>query len=352
MEVSVKLYLSVRNWIKPVVALLLILLPCPIIQGCDKTTITGKGANIPMQTYYIGRFSIAVPVEMKVATRGSTFRYAEITEILWPKIESNEQTRTAEWNNLMAEIRKLTPPYGKNKVIIRAQDFPGVGKWAKGVYYYYDKFDNYDGRWALLMDAGPVGVWFKGESIVEKEIVGKLLERNIEASGKTYTYIERHLQKSKALPQGDWFYLGYGAINRPYRSQEESHTRFASHRLNLVMTVDMKMDFRHKIETMGLIEKTRGMLAAAALETGGSMSKIRLSKREVAGMNGEESILRITEDSEKTLMFTWEFNGKEDSGDYPTTTIEMEAPDGKLDEKIAIWDAVLDSMKPMFERKK
>jgi hypothetical protein len=69
-------------------------------------------------------------------------------------------------------------------------------------------------------------------------------------------------------------------------------------------------------------------------------------------MKGEESILRISEDGEKTIMFTWEFNGKEDSGEYPTTTIEMEAPDGKLDEKIAIWDAVLDSMKPMFVRKK
>ena len=82
------------------------------------------------------------------------------------------------------------------------------------------------------------------------------------------------------------------------------------------------------------------------------MSKIRLAKREVAGMKGEESILRISEDGEKTFMFTWEFNGKEDSGEYPTTTIEMEAPDSRLDEKIAIWDAVLDSMKPMFERKK
>ena len=327
-----------------------IILVCPIVQGCDKKTNTRKGENIQMERHYIGRFSIAVPTEMKVATRGSTFRFAEITETLWAKDKSHEQTRTAEWNNLMAEIRKLTPPNGKDNVIIRAQDFPGVGQWAKGVYYYYDQYADIDGRWALLVDTGHVGVWLKGDSVVERENVSHKLSNNINNSGKSYIFIEP--KTNKALPMGDWFYLEHGAINLPYEEQEESYVRFEGHSLDFKLAVRMEMDIDNKIETMGLIEKSKAMLTAASLMTGGSMSKIRLAKREVAGMKGEESILRISEDGETTLMFTWEFNGKEDSGEYPTTTIEMEAPDGKLDEKIAIWDAVLNSMKPMFERKK
>jgi hypothetical protein len=325
---------------------------CSAVQGCDKSTNIEKGVNISMVTYCIGRFSIAVPVEMKLDERTSELRFAEIKEVVWPKDVSHEKSRTVEWNKFMAEINNLSPPEGKDKVIIITRDFSRVGKWAKGVYYYYDKFSDYDGRWALLMDAGSVGVWFKGNSIVEKEIVGRLMERNIESSGKYYTFIEQHSQKSNVRPKGDWFYLEHGAINRPYEEQEGSHARFEGHPLKLVLTIKMDMDFRHERETMGLIEKTKGMLAAAALEPGVSMSKIRLDKREVARMKGEESILRMSEDGRKTLEFTWEFNGKEDSGEYPTTTIEMESPDGNLNEKTKIWDAVLDSMKPMFERKK
>jgi hypothetical protein len=334
----------------PLLLIIFIIEACTIANGYDKITSTKIGANMMMNTCYIGRFSIEVPVNMKLLDRTSQLRFAEITEIIWPKDVSHEQAPTSEWNNFFAKINKLPPPEGKDKIIITMCVFPGVGQWAKGVYYYYDKFSDYDGRWVLLMDTGLTGVWFKGDSVVEKELVNNLLKHNIEARGKAYTYFAT--KNSIVLPKGDWFYLKHGAINRPYRSQEKSHARFENPHLNLVLTIDMQMDFRHKIESMGLIEKTRGLLAAAAFQTGGSISKIRLGKREMAGMKGEESILRITEDREKTLLFTWEFNGKEDSGEYPTTTIKMEAPDGNLDEKTKIWDAVLDSMKPMFGRKK
>jgi hypothetical protein len=330
--------------------IIFILAACSIVQGCDKTTNINKGVNIPMKTYYIGRFSLAVPVEMKLEKRTSELSYAEIKEVIWSKDVGHEQARTTEWNKFIEEINTLTPPEGKDKVIIRMRDFTGVGQWAKGVYYYYDDFSDNDGRWTLLVDTGPVGVWFKGNSVVEKENVNHYLENNIKTSGKSYTNIED--PKLKTLPKGHWFYLKHGAINLPYEEQEESYASFEGHPLGLVLDIKMEMDIGHWRETNGLIERTRGMLTAAALETGGSITKIRLAKREVAGMKGEESILRISEDGEKTLMFTWEFNGKEDSGEYPTTTIEMEAPDGNLDKKIAIWDAVLDSMKPMFERKK
>jgi hypothetical protein len=303
-----------------------------------------------MKTYYIGRFSLAVPAEMTMDERRSVLRFAEIKEIVWSKDVTHEQARETEWNRFMLDIKKLEPPKGKNNAIIRMKDFSGIGQWAKGVYYFYDDFSDYDGRWALLVDIGPAGVWFRGNSVVEKEDVNHYLEQNIEASAKAYIYSD--LKLPKTLPIGDWFYLERGAINRPYRSQEESYASFEGHQLNLNISIKMEMDGDHYRETMGLIEGTKGMIDDASREPGISFSIVRLGKREVAGMKGEESILRASDNGKKSLLFAWEFNGKEDSGEYPTTTIEMEAPDGKLDEKMAIWDAVLDSMKPMFERKR
>ncbi|MFH1028812.1 MAG: T6SS immunity protein Tli4 family protein, partial [Pseudomonadota bacterium] len=153
-------------------------------------------------------------------------------------------------------------------------------------------------------------------------------------------------------PKGDWFFLKHGAINLPYLWQEKSYVRFEGHPLNLKIEIDMDMDAGHKRPQFGLIEK-----ASAAIDSGYasaanvSIKNIRSQKREVAGVPGEEVIDRLTDKDNKTLDFGWEYVGKKDSGEYPTMRITMESPDGNLDEKLKIWDAVLDSMKPMFERK-
>lgn len=304
-----------------------------------------------MKTHYIGRFSIAVPYEMKLAVRTAELRYVEIDEILWPKDVNHEQARNAEWKKLMSDIKKLTPPLHTGKVILRIQDFPGTGNWARGAFYHKNGDAPDEATWFLLADTGSVTLWLKGDStLVEDEINTNRMANNINNIVRNYN--AQDMRKFVGQHQDNRFYLKHGVINLPYLEQEESYIRFEGHPLDLVLDIKMEMDVGYYRETVGLIEKTKGMLAEAALEPGLSISKIRLGKREIAGMKGEESILRMSEDGDKTLKFIWEFNGKEDSGEYPTTTIEMEAPDGKLDEKIAIWDAVLDSMKPMFERKK
>jgi hypothetical protein len=303
------------------------------------------------KTFYIGRFSLEVPVEMNLAVRTAALRYVEINEVVTHKEINHEQARAAEWTNFMADVNKLTPPIRSNKVILRMQEYPGIGQWSKGLFYHKEGDAADEATWSLLVDTGVVILWLKGDStMVDDENSTYRMANNISKIGKNYKVLD--MISLKEMQQCNCFYLQHGLINLPYLEQEESYVRFEGHPLSLVLEIKTEMDIGYNRETMGLIDRTRGMLAAAAFETGGSMSKLRLAKREVAGMKGEESILRISEDGEKTIMFTWEFNGKEDSGEYPTTTIEMEAPDGKLDEKIAIWDAVLDSMKPMFVRKK
>ena len=85
---------------------LFIILIAGIVQGCDEKTTTSKGANKSMETYYIGRFSIAVPIEMELKLRSSKLRNVAIKEILWPINIPSEQARIAEWDRFMAEIKK------------------------------------------------------------------------------------------------------------------------------------------------------------------------------------------------------------------------------------------------------
>jgi len=321
-----------------------------VVYGCDLKA-DDKGAIIKMKTYYIGRFTVTVPTEMELKIRSSKLRYVDIKEIVWPKDISQEQPRTSEWDRFLANTQKLTPPDGANKVIIRTNDFPGIGKWAKGMFYHDENFSNRIGTWIFLMNAGPTGVWFKSDPvIVEKELTTPKTVPNFINIAKAYQAPET--VKPKGQHPDNYFYLQYGAIYLPYSAQEESIARFEGHPLITKLLIEMEMDMNHEIEPQALIKGTKAMLAAALLTPGGSITKIRLDKREVAGMPGEEAVLKVKEGKETNLVFTWEFNGKDDSGEYPTTRINMESSDDNLDEKLKIWDAVLDSMKPMFERKK
>jgi hypothetical protein len=288
---------------------------------------------------------------MKLVGRTASLRYVEVCEIEWPKDIAHEQARKVEWDKFMVENQKLTPPDGADKVIIKVQDFAGVGQWNRGTLYHRYGDDNEEATWNLLLDVGSSGVWLKSRStLLEDEHISNRVANNISNIAKSYKLINmnnvnRHLSD-------DWFFFRHGIVDLPYSAQEESNAHFEGHPFNLVLDLKMDMDIGYYRETVGLIENTKEMLAAAKLLSGGSMTKIRLQKREVAGMKGEESILRILDGEERSLQFTWEFNGKENSGEYPTTTIEMESPDGNQDEKIKIWDAILDSMRPMFVRKK
>jgi hypothetical protein len=334
--------------LKFVIITALALLACATIQVSNKES-AGKGADDTMKRHYQGRFAIAVPVDMELKLSSSKLRYLAIREVPWPKGVTPEQARGAEWDGFMAEVKRFALPEGTDRVIIRTDSFPDAGRWIKGIFYRNSS--SRLGVWTLLMDAGPVGVWLTGDpSIVEKENVSHKMVRNIENVAKSYQPL--NLKTLDGQQQIHPFYLRHGVINLPYSASEETIARFEGHPLQLSLLIEMEMDNRHEIEPMGLIKKTCGLLAAALVTPGGGVSKIRLKKREVAGMPGEEAVLKIREGKDTDLVFTWEYNGKDDSGEYPTTRINMESPDGNLNEKLKIWDEILDSMKPMFVRKK
>lgn len=323
---------------------LLTLLACTNSEGRQKKgaqPATDKGAP-RMITYPIGRFAIDVPAEMKLVHQGQQLRYAEIEEFVWPGNVPRERARDESWKKRLAEIGKLTPPKGKERVIIETRDFPGLGAWGRGVFYYGNYMMVNEGKWAVLLDYGDAGVWIETRSaIIETENIKKML-RNITNIAKSYT--ARHFGELRPV-SGSWFYTEHGALDLPYLRQESSAAWFEGHPLGLEINIEMTET--HQVEEAGLIKKTMAAMATG-FATGLKIDKIRSRKKIVAGFDGEEEVLKMNDGRGPVLNFAWEYRGRKDSGEYPEMRITMDSADGKLEQKLQIWDAVLDSLKPMY----
>lgn len=323
------------------------LLACTSSEGTQKkSTPPSTGKGVPrMTTYPIGRFAIDVPAEMKLVHQWQRLRYAEIEEFAWSGSVPRERARDEAWKRRLAEIGKLTPPKGKERVIIETRDFPGLGDWARGVFYYGDYMMVNEGKWSVLLDYGNAGVWIETRSaIIETENINKML-RNINNIAKSYT--TRRFGELKPS-SGSWFYTKHGALNLPYLRQETAAARFEGHPLEVKLAI--KTVETHKIEPEGhgLLGRL-GALLATRFAGNVEIEKIRTGKRIVAAMPGEETILRADEDGRKELSFMWRYAGEKDSGEHPKILIEMESADGRIEEKLQIWDAILNSLKPMYE---
>ncbi|MCJ8503098.1 T6SS immunity protein Tli4 family protein [Desulfatitalea sp. M08but] len=66
----------------------------------------------------------------------------------------------------------------------------------------------------------------------------------------------------------------------------------------------------------------------------------------MAGLKGEELIIRGTEDGKTALNFQWDYPGRENDNHHPRIGFMMDSEDGRLEEKLALWDAVLNAMRP------
>ncbi|AJE04780.1 hypothetical protein GPICK_01945 [Geobacter pickeringii] len=319
----------------------LTLLACTSSEGTQKKgthPAADKGAP-RMITYPIGRFAIDVPAEMKLAHQGQRLRYAEIEEFVWPENVPRERARDEAWKKRLAEIGKLSPPKGKDRVIIESRDFPCVGAWARGVFYYGDHMIAREIHFDVLLDAGMSGVWLKIHG-TSKEA----MEKNL--SNISRSYQSRRFGDLK-LPPGNWFYTWHGAFNLPYLEQESAAARFQGHPLGLKLVIKTVETHRSEPENHGLLGRL-GALLATGFAGNVKIEKIRTGTRAVAALPGEETVLRADEKGRKELSFMWRYAGEKDSGEHPKILIEMESTDDRLEEKLQIWDDVLNSLKPMY----
>ncbi len=299
-----------------------------------KPTGTTKGAKQGMKTYYMGRFAIDLPAEFQPEIQSQKIRYAEVFDFKW-KERDRAKERESLWTQKLAKIKKLQLPKGRKQIIIEEKHLKGIGNWAKAVEYYGDyRIGDYI-YWTVLVDYGESGLWLT------------LYGLNNHKSLKNFNNILTHYQYGFDNLTTDSFCLNHGRIELPYLEQEEIYARFAG---PMGMKLEIDMNETYEVEEVGLLDSFTASLAMN-FAPGVDVDKIRARKRTIGELPGEEIVTKMTANRGPKLYFGWKYQGKEDSGEHPEIRIAIQqVPNGELDEKLKIWDDLLDSFRPACKR--
>jgi len=195
------------------------------------------------------------------------------------------------------------------------------------------------------MDSGKAGIWVKmrsGKNSEENIVKIYAAMKNIVNAYSTITH-----STVEPVSQPGIFFLEYGAIHLPYKIRESTNARFEGHPLGLKLEIEMTVTHTDEPKDEGLLARTAAVIATG-YATGIHIDRIRSRKRTIAGFDGEEEVDRMTDSHRTAISFGWRYAGKKDSGEYPEIALRMESPDGELEEKLKIWDAILESMRPMY----
>lgn len=293
-------------------------------------------------TYGVGRFVVDIPISMQYRGGSYRMRIRDITEVLWQDGNPNKSAE-AEWDARLAKIGKLKPIKGKDNALIEQKEIKGIGKWCKAVFYYGDSFDADSGYLDLLINEGQVGVWITTNG----RISGKdFMYEKSTALAKAYRPPAQRLGRVSVLKNVDSFYMQFGAIDLPFEYQESAGIFLEGHTTDKSLKLEIESKVTDEVQPVGLIGRFE-----AAVETGYAqgleIKKIRAKERTVAGEKGEEFVyLGVEADGDKGISYLWESPGELNSGQHPELSITMDSDDKNLAERLALWDAILDSMRP------
>jgi hypothetical protein len=310
--------------------------------------------EIRMKTYCIGRFSVDISEGMKEGRQSQSLMDRKITEIILPE-DKDEKKRFLEekWREIMDKADKHDKPKNKPTAIVQKRDFPEIGPWARGILFY-ENSSGRSGNWILLIDKGKVAILFETPrgTLLDDDNLKNSINNHIGVAN-AYTVRDR----SQAPPRGDYFYMQNGVIALPFLWHERIYSNFINKGL---YNYDPNYDYiRIEMDSTFTGQKhTVSDNMAATIESGFAFAKgvkvdrLRFEKRTVAGLEGQEELNRLADKEGKDFHFSWEHIARTDSGEAPGILISLKCPDnGDEKERLKIWDAVLNSMKPMYERK-
>lgn len=292
-------------------------------------------------TYGAGRFVIDIPASMQFSGIYS-LQGREIKETLLAEDESDQHTLT-EWQSHLQRIYQTKPPRGRDNALIDAVEITGIGQWCKASLYYHDPEDFEFGSFDLLCHQGTTCVWIKAW---DKKLAAKDIVYEISTDlARAYRPPTEGEERVAVLPDKDAFYLRCGAIDLPFEYEEGVDIVFRGHPLDSGLSLEIETNVVQEVYSAGLLERF-----AAAIATnyapGVKVEKVRAGKRTVAGLKGEELIVRGTEDGKTAFNFQWDYPGRENDSHHPRLGLMMDSKDGRLEEKLALWDAVLNSLRP------
>jgi hypothetical protein len=279
----------------------------------------------------VGRFSMDVLMDMRrVAQQHICGAAVHVEELAWTGDEKDRHD--ALWRARAATIAAKPPPAGKRTVIIEQRELePGV----LGVLYHASERNPRLLAAAALRDAGLLPVWFmnKGYEGLSQQMVPGLLD-------VVHAYRARP-EGDGALPEPRCFHLERGVVALPFQGKEEANVLFGARPLGLRFRVTTESV--DEVKQPGLVE--RFSRATATWPGGSPFEPVRSGRRTVAGLEGDELVLRGVDEEQGRVKLSWLYLGEVRSGARPKVTLDLESSEERLDEKISAWDHTLDSMR-------
>lgn len=293
-----------------------------------------------MARHCIGRFCLDVPASMARSADAYKVQGVSLEEVSWAP--AAKEPWEQEWRRRLGAIEALESkreePTDAQGAILELRMFkPGA---LKGAYYCATELREL-GTWGALLNAGSGGLWLQIDSDPEHKEEGAQRVGDLAAG-----YRVADPKVPLPVPGKDGFYLRQGSLALPFKLAEEAHARFSGHPLKLDLSVTIETTFA--ADRRGLMQRFASALEKSGASLSGAAIPVRNKKREVAGLSGEEMILKTSEGKRTLLAFLWRTPGEERSGKHPEVVIEMETGADNQDEKVALWDGILESMKPVL----
>ncbi|TFZ01847.1 T6SS immunity protein Tli4 family protein [Ramlibacter humi] len=274
-----------------------------------------------------------------MARKASAFslQYVSLEESFWK--EPDAEARQRVWSERLARIealrkRREIPSDLQGEIRARRELGPGL----HGVLFHEDDNPKLV-SWGALLRSGPVDVWMQIDGDLDRES-----EWAARLTGMAQAYRPAQPQERWPVAGKDWFYLNHGRVDLPMKFKEEARACFAGHPLGLELAITTKT-LSQQQKRPSLMDRLSDSLALAGEGLRGSLVAQKYRSRTVAGLKGEELILRHAEGNSRQLYFLWTYAGMARSADHPKMSIEMESDLAQDDAKNAIWNEVLDSLR-------
>ena len=308
--------------------------------------MTEEVKELEMTRHALGRFTVELPEVME--SQGEIWRIGHVDVIERAWLDNIPQKgRWFFWDQHMKTLEAI-PIRGVNKdqpkPTIEVIEPNEEGLWYKqSLYYDHNEFVQRL-KWDIFADMGNHAVWFGIDKY--EDVKGPMGELLMEALNAYKPYSEEEI-----VYQPNVFYLEKGAIHLSYDYYERSRRFFGSDDLDYSLMIEIKTN-----KTDGdvrLIEHTRWVAKELSKEQGFNMDILRSGNRRVAGLEGEEILTRIQDiyldEARDYIIFEFHYNGEFETPDKPNIRIKLEGSPDNLPEKIAIWDAMLNSIQYVGE---
>ncbi len=144
------------------------------------------------------------------------------------------------------------------------------------------------------------------------------------------------------VPGKDWFYLDHGSVALPFHEQEEASLHLENG--ELPGKLDFSTQTLTEVKSKGLLQRFMEAVVTAGAGFASGVSTMRSRGRAIGKFKGEELILRDSDAG--TLQLLWRFEGRPNAPLAPEIKIAWETKDEDVKEKLALWDRILDSVRP------